>query len=122
MPSTQRARLTTINDRLTERVANRIVESRDPEAIYLFGSAARGDAEPGSDLDLLVVTALGDDERPFEVASQIRRLFDGWLVSFDILVQSPSDFARAKGQPGPIAHTAFHEGTLLYRRPSDSHA
>lgn len=46
MPSTQRTRLTTINDRLTERVANRIVESRDPEAIYLFGSAARGMPSP----------------------------------------------------------------------------
>jgi predicted nucleotidyltransferase len=122
MPSTQRARLTTINDRLIERVANRIVGFRDPEAIYLFGSAARGNAQPGSDLDLLVVTALGDDERPFEVASEIRRLFDGWLVSFDILVQSPSDFARAKAWPGHVAHTASREGTLLYRRPSDSHA
>lgn len=118
MPSTQRAQLATIDEQLIERVAQRIVDACDPEAIYLFGSAARGDAGPESDLDLLIVTELEDDERFYEKASQLRRLFDGWLVSFDILVQSPRDFSRAKAWPGHIAYTASREGTLLYRRAS----
>ena len=121
MSSAQRAQLATIDDRLIERVAHRIVDACDPEAIYLFGSAARGDAGPESDLDRLVVTALEDEERPYEKASELRRLFDGWLVSFDILVLSPRDFSRLKGRPGHIAYTVSREGTLLHRRPTDTH-
>jgi len=120
MSSTQRAQLATIDDRLIQRVAKRIVDACDPEAIYLFGSAARGDAGPESDLDLLVVTALEGDERPYEKASELRRLFDGWLVSFDILVLSPRRFSRLKGIPGHIAYTASREATLLHRRTSDA--
>jgi predicted nucleotidyltransferase len=33
----------------------RIEERYQPEQVWLFGSRARGDAEPGSDWDLLVV-------------------------------------------------------------------
>jgi predicted nucleotidyltransferase len=122
MPSTQRAQLATIDEPLIERVADCIVEACDPKAIYLFGSAARGGAGPESDLDVLIVTELADGERPYEKASELRRLFDGWLVSFDILVQSPRDFDRAKSWLGHIAYTAAREGTLLYQRSSRAHA
>jgi predicted nucleotidyltransferase len=37
------------------RAIGRIVEAMQPEAIYLFGSHARGDAGPDSDYDLLVI-------------------------------------------------------------------
>ena len=36
-------------------MVRRIVERFDPEKIILFGSHARGDATPDSDVDLLVV-------------------------------------------------------------------
>ena len=121
MPSTRRAQLTPIDEWLIEQVTRRIVEACDPEALYLFGSAAREETEPGSDLDLLVVTELGDEERPYEKASELRRLFDGWLVSFDILVQSPRDFVRTQEWPGHIARTATREGRLLYSRDTHVH-
>jgi len=122
MPSTQRAQLKTIDEPLIDLVADRIVDACQPEAIYLFGSAARGDAGPESDLDLLILTGLEEDERPYEKASELRRLFDGWLVSFDILVQSPGEFARTKEWPGHISYTAKREGKLLYKRPDRAHA
>jgi uncharacterized protein len=37
------------------RAIGRIVEAMQPEAIYLFGSHARGDAGPDSDYDLLFI-------------------------------------------------------------------
>ena len=37
------------------RMVNRIVERFDPEQIILFGSYARGSANPDSDVDLSVV-------------------------------------------------------------------
>jgi predicted nucleotidyltransferase len=36
-------------------VVRRLVEFYQPEKIYLFGSAARGEDRPDSDLDFLVV-------------------------------------------------------------------
>lgn len=120
MAAYRHSQLATIDDALIERVTARLVEACNPVALYLFGSAARGEAGSESDLDLLVVTELEKGVRPYEKAGELRRLFDGWLVSFDILVQAPDDFTRAKEWPGHIAHTAVREGTLLYRR--DTHA
>ena len=42
-------------DRAIDQMVGRIVERFDPERIILFGSAARGEAGPDSDVDLLVV-------------------------------------------------------------------
>lgn len=43
-------------DKLDE-IVRRIVEAVAPEKIILFGSAARGDTGPHSDVDLLVIEA-----------------------------------------------------------------
>ena len=40
---------------LLEEVVRRVVSVAEPERIILFGSAARGEVRPDSDLDLLVV-------------------------------------------------------------------
>ena len=42
-------------DRLVEEIAKKIVEVFHPTQIVLFGSRARGEARPDSDVDLLVV-------------------------------------------------------------------
>ena len=36
-------------------ITRRIVKTSDPDKVILFGSHARGDASPDSDLDLLVI-------------------------------------------------------------------
>jgi len=41
--------------RMIQQMVRRIVSGFDPESIILFGSHARGDAGPDSDVDLLVV-------------------------------------------------------------------
>ena len=42
-------------DPLVEQVVKRIVEAIRPCKVILFGSRARGDAGPDSDVDLLIV-------------------------------------------------------------------
>ncbi len=46
-------------DQAIIEITRRLVEYFDPQRIYFFGSAARGDAGPDSDLDFCVV--LPDD-------------------------------------------------------------
>lgn len=57
-PTLKTPDLPVIDEALIERVNDRILETFDPEAVYLFGSAARGKSRHGSDLDLLVVMEL----------------------------------------------------------------
>jgi hypothetical protein len=42
-------------DPLLTEVVRRLVDTYDPERIYLFGSVARGDTGPDSDYDLMVI-------------------------------------------------------------------
>jgi predicted nucleotidyltransferase len=86
-----------------------------PEAIWLFGSRARGDQRSDSDFDILVVLpdALGAKARDY------RHALDPLLGSglpCDVLPCSASDFEQAKDEPGTIVHTAVREGRLLYSR------
>ncbi len=71
-----------------ERAAARLHTARPDDTIILFGSQARGDTGPDSDVDFMVV-------QPVLVAS--RRTFNKWSVV-----------------PGTICHTAATEGRGLY--------
>lgn len=108
------AQLATIDQHLIERVRDRIVEAFDPEAIYLFGSAARGAQREGSDLDLLVVMDLPAGVAPRHRAASIRRLFVGWRVPMDIVVQTPETFQKTLERPGHLARIAHRQGKRLY--------
>jgi predicted nucleotidyltransferase len=97
-----------------DRMVERIVKQFHPEKIILFGSQARGDAGPDSDVDLLVVM-------PFEgsVVDQrlaIRSALHGFRVPLDVVVTSPHDFAWRKELVGTIEWPASKEGKVLYAR------
>ncbi len=91
-----------------------------PEAIWLFGSRARGDKRGDSDFDILVVLpdALGEKARDYRHA--LEPLLGSGLPC-DVLPCSLADFERAKSEPGTIVHAAVSEGRLLYaKRPRRS--
>jgi uncharacterized protein len=62
----------------------RIVPALSPEAVYLFGSRARGDAGRDSDFDLLVVVS--DDTPPDKIRlTSTYRLSRGTGVPADVI-------------------------------------
>ncbi len=61
--------------KMISEMVNRIVEHFDPEKIILFGSHARGEAGPDSDVDLLVVMPVQGSKR--EKQLEIRALLHG---------------------------------------------
>jgi HEPN domain-containing protein/predicted nucleotidyltransferase len=95
-----------------DRMAKRIAKRFHPEKIILFGSHARGDAGPDSDVDLLVVMPL--DGCGSDKAEEIREALDDMVVPKDIIVTSPEDFAWRKEIVGTIEWPATHEGKVLY--------
>lgn len=111
-------KLATIDDALIRRVQDRLVEACHPQAVYLFGSAARGEAQPGSDLDVLVVMELEEGATPYEKARELHALFRGWRVPLDIIVRTPEQFEQGRRLQGFIERTAARDGVVLYKEDS----
>jgi uncharacterized protein len=99
------------------QVADAIVRSANPEKVFVFGSAARGDATSDSDLDLLIVEPSGlVSENRREVLSRIRKALSPFPVSKDILVFSAGEFAKWSQSPNHVAARCQREGRLIYER------
>jgi predicted nucleotidyltransferase len=100
--------------KMIREMLNRIVEHFDPEKIILFGSHARGEAGPDSDVDLLVVMPVQGSKR--EKQLEIRALLHGIKLAKDIVVSRPEDFDWRKDIVGTIEYPATKEGKVLYAR------
>ena len=97
-----------------KEMVRRIVRQFHPERVILFGSHARGEAGPDSDVDLLVVMPVQGSRRERQV--DIRVALHDILVPKDIIVTSPEDFAWRKEIVGTIEYPAVREGKVLYAR------
>jgi predicted nucleotidyltransferase len=101
-------------ERIIEQMVVRIVERFDPERIILFGSAARGDAGPDSDVDLLVVMPAEGLKREKQLA--IRKALRDIRTPVDIVVSTPEEFDWRQEIVGTIEYPAVREGRVLYAR------
>lgn len=96
-------------------IVERIVSGFAPLRIILFGSHARGQARPESDVDLLIVLPSVTDKRQTAVA--IRRALNGLPVSKDIVVTTPDEIAERGDTVGLVLRPALREGRVIYERP-----
>ena len=97
-----------------EEMTRRLVEFYRPVRIYLFGSEARGEAGPDSDLDFLVVVP---DETPEEIlrSGDIYSRLSGLGMPKDVIPWRQSDFdVRAAHVRASLPATVLREGRLLY--------
>ncbi len=94
-------------------LVRRVVDSVQPLRIILFGSAARGEMGPNSDLDTLVVVNGENDCRA--LAKLLARKLRGLGCATDVLVVNQSDVDRHADNPYLVLHTALTEGKELYR-------
>ena len=95
-------------------MVRRIVRQFHPERVILFGSHARGEAGPDSDVDFLVVMPVHGSRRERQV--DIRVALHDMRVPMDVIVTSPEDFAWRKEVVGTIEYPAAREGKVLYAR------
>ncbi|MBI4491333.1 MAG: nucleotidyltransferase domain-containing protein [Chloroflexi bacterium] len=99
---------------LIAEMADRIVRRFHPLRVILFGSHARGQAGPHSDVDLLVVLPQVEDKRRATV--EIRRALAGFPVAKDVVVTTPEEIARRGDLIGTVLRPALREGKVLYER------
>ena len=89
-----------------------IVSAYQPERVILFGSQARGDAQPDSDVDLLVVFDQRGDDRERRIG--IRRALKDMPFAKDVLVATTRDLPTAAA--GTAIAEALRDGMTVYER------
>ena len=101
-----------LDPKLVEEIVRRIVETVHPEKIILFGSLARGDVRPESDLDLLVIAQ--SQEPRYRRSAPLYGILSDIFIPMDILVYSPEEVEEWSGVRQAFVTTAIREGRVLY--------
>lgn len=89
-----------------------IVEVAKPERIILFGSAARGQMGPDSDLDVIVVKSAIEHRR--RLAQDIYMKLPELGIGVDVIVLTPEDIEAQRTSVGSIVGPALEEGRVIY--------
>lgn len=99
-------------DRDIEHAAQMLAEAAgSPVRVILFGSHARGDARPGSDLDFLVIEPEVQDRHAEMV--RLRRALHDMRRPIDVLVVSEAQAEEWGEARGTVLQTALSEGRVL---------
>ena len=101
-----------VSPELLQEIVRRIIEVAHPDRIILFGSGARGELGPGSDIDLLVVKT--DVAHRGRLAENIYMALAGVGAAVDVIVVTPEDIARFKDRVGTIIRPALRDGREIY--------
>lgn len=100
-----------LDQQTLDDIIRRIVEVAQPEKIILFGSAARGEMNRHSDVDLLVVKE-GMHRR--DMAGRIYENLWGVGAAVDVVVVTPADVERYKDSHALVIKPALREGRVVY--------
>ncbi len=112
--------MTTVTDQALEDFVQAIVQEVDPEQIYVFGSRARGDARPDSDVDLLVVERepFGPQRSRWQEITRLLNLSARMRMPVDFLLFTEAEIAEWRESLNHVVGRCLREGRLLYERPS----
>ena len=105
---------TTAHSPVVARMVALIADEFEPERIILFGSRARGEARPDSDVDLLVVMPDGTDETRATIA--MHALLHTMPLPKDIVVSTPSAIAHRGHIRSNVLYEGLREGVVLHER------
>jgi len=107
-----------VTEEVLQNMVQAIVREVDPERIYLFGSHARGDPGPCSDVDLLVVERepFGPGRSRWPQMVRLLNLSARLRIPTDFLVYSRDEVEEWRDSLNHIIAQALAEGRLLYER------
>lgn len=102
-----------LSDQMIVDAAQRMAaHASSPARVLLFGSYARGDADEGSDLDLLVIEQNVEDKAAEYL--KLHRAVGSLGVGVDVLVLSQHEFDRRSQVPGTVPYWAKKEGRVIH--------
>jgi len=95
-------------------IVRRLVQAVDPDRIILFGSRARGDHRPDSDVDLLLIRQ--STLPPHRRVIPAYKAMTGLLVPTDILWRTPEEVQDWSQVRNHVTARALREGRVLYEK------
>ena len=100
-----------IPQKAIDQVVKQIVEQFKPQKIILFGSYARGNPRPESDVDMLVVmeTSLKDVQQAIQICQQIEYRF-----GLDLIVHTPKYLSERVKMGDWFLRDVLKEGKIIY--------
>lgn len=101
----------TLDPDVLDEIVRRIVDVARPQKIILFGSAARGEMNRHSDVDLLIVK---DGVRSLDVMKEIYMNLEGVGVAVDALVATSEHVERYRDSHCLVFKPALQEGRVIY--------
>jgi uncharacterized protein len=101
-----------VNHEVLEEIIRRVVETAQPERIILFGSAARGEMGPNSDVDLLVVKRGRYDRGG--LTEKIYLNLHGVGQAVDVIVVTPEQVEKLRNTHWTVIAPALREGREVY--------
>jgi predicted nucleotidyltransferase len=113
MQTVESSRSLSSDDAILRVIVDRLVSIYHPENIYLFGSAARGDAGPDSDYDLMIIVPNGTPPELRDPAPAYRAV---WRLgaAIDPVVWTRRQFDKRLHLRASLPATVRREGKLLY--------
>ena len=103
-----------VDEAVFDEIVRRLVEAVDPDRIILFGSRARGDARPDSDVDLLIEK--DSQEPPGRRDVRAYRALMEVGVPADVLWYTPQEVVEWAGVKSHVVSRALREGKVLYEK------
>ena len=100
-----------VKNNKVDTVLEQIIKAYDPEKVYLFGSAARGDDDEYSDLDLAVIA-----QSSLTFVKRLRQSVD--LIDApktDVLIYTPEEFDEMLEKGNYFAQDII-AGKLIYEK------
>jgi len=100
-----------VDETLIAEAGRRLAAAAPNSQVILFGSHARGEASPRSDVDFLVVEPEVDNEA--EESVRLHRTLRDLRVPADVIVVSREYAERWREVRGGLVHAAFSQGRVL---------
>lgn len=105
---------TAVTSSFLDEVVRRIVEAVRPEKVVLFGSRARGDSRPTSDIDILVIACSAEPR--YRRSAPLYLALSDLYVPMDIVVYTRAEAEEWSEVPEALVTTALREGRVLYEK------
>jgi len=92
-----------------------IVCGCDPDEIILFGSYAKGNDRPDSDLDILVIGKF--PESRYLRDRELKGLLSPYPIGIDLVLMTPEEIALGSQKPASFLNSIRMHGIQLYKKP-----
>jgi predicted nucleotidyltransferase len=100
-----------VDESVIDEAGRRLAAAAPDSQVILFGSHARGDANPHSDVDFLVVEPEVENEA--EESVRLHRMLRDLRVPADVIVVSREYADRWREVRGGVVHAALSQGRVL---------